>query len=569
MTGVILMMVATAVFLPFATLGVDPHHDGIMLKPALDVLSGQVLFKESFSQYGPLTTYLQALALGLSPTLLSLRLLTVAAYAGSLFFLYLAWREFLPRFLCVVAAFGYVLYAPFYDPYWPMLPWSSALALLFQSVALWALLRIVRGDSPALWSWGLGTACACTFWCRQPVGLVLGATVAGVAVVLHSTGWRPAGADIRKVSLRVLMGFASVSLPILAHIVFQGALADWWYQNILWPRQWAGRVDQTMFGAFSQKHLQAGEGLKLAGVLILVFLPALARRLRFGAGLPAWCDRAWAGGLVFVYLLFEYPSVRSCLLLPTGFGGGGWTVLITAGVVALAVARVWPLKKSDKARSHDKDAALATAGVSLGALLQLYPVPCMNHIYWSVAPALGLFVYGVWRLTRAKAALYGTLLAGLLLPAAREKYVLAQYTFGMMSVELQAPAVLKGMRVEPEQAAAYGRINGLLDRVLANHPDKTGLLYGGDALYLAFFSNLKNPSAYYVEWPMLGSRDERKARLDYLLGEKPVLILNQREPEMVSRFMAVIPDVGYRVVLHEPELRVWIALPVEEAEGLK
>jgi hypothetical protein len=108
----VLAVLAGGIFARFADLTVDPHHDGIMLKPALDVLSGQVLFKDSFTQYGPLTTYLQALALGLSPTLLSLRLLTVAAYAGSLFFLYLAWREFLPRFLCVVAAFWYVLYAP-------------------------------------------------------------------------------------------------------------------------------------------------------------------------------------------------------------------------------------------------------------------------------------------------------------------------------------------------------------------------------------------------------------------------------------------------------------------------
>lgn len=34
---------------------------------------------------------------------------------------------------------------------------------------------------------------------------------------------------------------------------------------------------------------------------------------------------------------------------------------------------------------------------------------------------------------------------------------------------------------------------------------------------------------------------------------------------MVKRFMAVIADVGYTVVLQEPELSLWVALPSQEA----
>jgi hypothetical protein len=57
--------VTVAVFTPFARLGIDPHHDGIMLKPALDVLAGETLFRDTFSQYGLGTTYMQAAALWL------------------------------------------------------------------------------------------------------------------------------------------------------------------------------------------------------------------------------------------------------------------------------------------------------------------------------------------------------------------------------------------------------------------------------------------------------------------------------------------------------------------------
>ena len=38
-----------------AVLQVDPHHDGVMLKPAFDVAAGQTLFRDTFTQYGALT----------------------------------------------------------------------------------------------------------------------------------------------------------------------------------------------------------------------------------------------------------------------------------------------------------------------------------------------------------------------------------------------------------------------------------------------------------------------------------------------------------------------------------
>ena len=44
----------------FAHLDPDWHHDGILFKPAVDVAAGLSLFKETFTQYGALTTYLQA-----------------------------------------------------------------------------------------------------------------------------------------------------------------------------------------------------------------------------------------------------------------------------------------------------------------------------------------------------------------------------------------------------------------------------------------------------------------------------------------------------------------------------
>src|SRR5260221_5007561 len=169
-------IVLLALLLPMACIGVDAHHDGVMFKPALDVYSGQVLFRDSFSQYGLLSSYLQAAALGIEPTLRCIRLLNVAGYVVTLVFLYAAWRVILPRSLLVVACILFILFIPVYErnymsgDFWMLLPWSSVFSMMFQSVGLYALFRVIQSQQPERWSIVLGMACACAFWCRLPVG---------------------------------------------------------------------------------------------------------------------------------------------------------------------------------------------------------------------------------------------------------------------------------------------------------------------------------------------------------------------------------------------------------------
>ena len=62
-------------FRHFAVLDPDWHHDSILLKPALDVLRGQTLFSDTFTQYGALLTYLQAAAMKLRVEEIPVRLI--------------------------------------------------------------------------------------------------------------------------------------------------------------------------------------------------------------------------------------------------------------------------------------------------------------------------------------------------------------------------------------------------------------------------------------------------------------------------------------------------------------
>ena len=61
----IVFAAATVFFSFWALMGIDPHHDGVMLIPAVRVAAGQVVFRDVFCQYGLLVPLLQGAAVAL------------------------------------------------------------------------------------------------------------------------------------------------------------------------------------------------------------------------------------------------------------------------------------------------------------------------------------------------------------------------------------------------------------------------------------------------------------------------------------------------------------------------
>lgn len=122
----------------FATIGVDAHHDGIMFKPALDVAHGKQLFRETFTQYGALTTLLQAASIKIfGEYLIVIRLLTAFFYGLIAAVLYFVWRSFLAEKLALLGAFLFPFLASYHVV--AFLPWASVQALFFQSLAFLVL----------------------------------------------------------------------------------------------------------------------------------------------------------------------------------------------------------------------------------------------------------------------------------------------------------------------------------------------------------------------------------------------------------------------------------------------
>jgi hypothetical protein len=554
----------TAWLLPMANYGVDPHHDGIMLKPALDVLAGQTLFRDTFTQYGALTTYLQTMALWCHPALSSLRVLTLAAHGITLLYLYAAWRLILPRSLTVLSCGVFILFIPCYErdwlgAYWMLMPWSSVFALMFQSVALYALFRMILGGQPVRWAALLGAACACVFWSRAPVGILMTGGLAVIWLALGWTGWTPPGASQGAVLAGLLGGFALVHGFMLGAVLLAGAGPEWWYQNIVWPRKWVQQEVVLTWRQFLTVFVHPGAAAWLLALPLLVLGLRQAKRLR--PGLPAWLPAAGYAGLGSL-MIWQHDRVLAALALRTG----GWTALVPLVVLSQALVSLWQaFRPRDRPAAPEYHLVAAGTVLAVGALGQYYPLPDPWHILWSMGPALGLWAFVLWRWLDWPAPVVALALAAAFLPAA---YAKARSTVQAQHepwVTLEAPAVLRGMKVLPDQARLYPPIADTVARVLQHRPDLPAAVIGYDALYLCFVPNLANPLPYFVNWANLIDAASEQKRWQYIHDVRPLIFFERANWSAVGEFYQ---RENYVPLLYVAEIALEIAVPREIANEL-
>lgn len=553
-----------ALLIPLASMGVDAHHDGIMLKPALDVLSGQVLFRDTFTQYGALTTYLQALVLTIHPGLLTLRLTIVGVYAVSLFFLYIAWRLLLPRLLAIAAGALFVFFIPAYEKnwlneYWMLLPWSSAYALMFQSIALYAMLNVIRHEQAARWAAILGLAVACIFWCRQPVGIVTTGCIAVIWLALHLTGWTAPDDSKSRIVGRMVGSFFAVHLLILAGIWLSGGGPEWWYQNFVWPGKFAATVATAYWKVYSRDFLHPILAGWLLVILAAAALPAIL--IRRGRRLPTGLTIAWYVGAGLV-LAWQHERVPGILHLRDG----GWTMLIPGALLIQAGVSLWRgFARRRESKPLDYYLIAAAAAFSLSSLVQFYPLPDNWHTTWALGPTLGLFVYSLWRWSGWSAPVTTLVLSLALVPSFAYRLRAAQSALAEPYVKLTHPEVLSGMKVSPAQAALYTEVSKVVDRVVQIQPDIPGVLLGNDALFLCLIPNRANPLPYFVSWPMLTDSIGERQRWSYILRVRPLVFFHKTDWSIVNRFYR---ENRYIPIAYFHAEGLEIAIPRETADAM-
>jgi len=204
---------------------VCPNHSGSILKMAVDVSEGMVLYRDTYSQYGPLPTWIQALAVVLfGKNLIVIYLVTAIAYAIAVWSFYFIWLRILPWWGAGLSVCVLVSTLPYVG-----LPWSNYFLTTFAVLATYSMMRFMETDRRWL-VFLTGLLLGCAVLCRQQGLLVFGSFLFFVGSL-----WHVAGMKLRRVvAIAGLLcsGCALVVGAFFAWLLLTGAVTDWYLQTI-------------------------------------------------------------------------------------------------------------------------------------------------------------------------------------------------------------------------------------------------------------------------------------------------------------------------------------------------
>jgi hypothetical protein len=257
-TGLALFTIVTTT--PFAFRDPDPHHDGIQYGAALGVSEGLHLQSEVFSQYGPVTAWIQGMTLWLfGPELIWIRLLHVFLVMAIAIAMYLILiRTFGLSALAALAPIAWVASSPDWTverPYYQFWPWPSLLFEFFAVITLllWLKSREMDSFQQGQTLYMSGVLVGLSGFTRSQNGLFLFLAMAVVLLVIDRI--KIGG---RQRFLFFSLGTLSAGGAILAYLAITSSLDDF--------------VDQAIFGPAT---VYGGKLIDIIYLCDKYFIPAL------------------------------------------------------------------------------------------------------------------------------------------------------------------------------------------------------------------------------------------------------------------------------------------------------
>jgi hypothetical protein len=518
--------------LPFARLDIDRHHDGYMVAQALAVHQGFTMHSQVFGQYGPVTPWMQSLALFLPVgPVLALRIANSALIAITVFAMAdmgrvrpLAWP--ISRRVGWWSAIAWFLLADVWVGI-PMLPWPPVLAVALTVLGIYFLTRALalremgKARRASLEGIVAGAALGLVPFTRLSFG-VSSLLVVGVcgAIVFVLRGRR-----LGPASWSVLAGVGLTFGGVLLVLLGTGSLDDYVAQAIIWPLQWADNASES--GGWDTWNNLARVYREQAIPVVLVGLVALASWRRGAltrAGhrkLKAIPALALGAGVIVVLWENRAGLVSSWSDSSGGLlSARGWYVLLTAPnwdylyfflVLASAVCVVtvvvliaqWIHARRICASSIPW---LGLVGLTVASLTMVVPVWDTRHTWWALPCGLLLIFAGLERAGILRTPAMNPLaipMAAILVMAVHSG---ATY-LRVMRVEGPPGSVSQGMLIDSSARDSIAVDTEFLGRELRGAPQVLFLVGDGDLS--VFDGRYRSPDAYFVDWggsPALSGR---------------------------------------------------------------
>jgi hypothetical protein len=462
----------------FSRIGVDPHHDGIMLKPAFDVARGSMLFRDTFTQYGALATLLQAGALLLfGKYLVTIQLLTAFFYGLIAALLYVIYRRIIPAFLSALSVLLWIFMAPYFLALF--IPWASVYALFFQLLGTYFIIKYEERANAWYLFW-TGVLTSAIFFTRQPGGVFMLAAVYAYLFCTFITKNHPLRKFIHALYLYTC-GVALTTSCFLIWITANGAFRDFWLQSIQFAYNFgANRPTATLYGVISELFpSDKSMGFKSIGLLWSVF-----------------------------------PIV---------------TILV--GVASL-ITLMW------KRNIKQAKTVLIIAAIGLSAWNQYYPLNDERHIYWGGTQMFGLLTFTLYTVSgyvlsfvprhRRKLTIVLTCIA---LAYCFGPYITLRINDAVEKlrtpyVTVSSPDILRGMLMPAGDAQFYSFAASIITTYFQNNPHGNVVNLSRDALYGAFDPRIRNVSPLTVNWwELYGIYPDFYAHIEsYIQANKPLVV---------------------------------------------
>jgi hypothetical protein len=551
----------------FSTLGIDPHHDGIMFKPAIDFAEGKILFKESFTQYGALTTILQGVSLILfGKYLIVIKLLTALFYSLIATLLYLIWKNVIPKYLALISCLIWLLLAPYFV--WPFLAWSSVYALFFQMLSLYLLILFIKKSKKYLLFMS-GFSAALCFWCRQPVGIFLICAITIFIIVYCQYKRDYLKSKIITIVSPMFGAIVCTSLFIF-WLLINGAIYDWYLQSIKAIYLFASSHSISLLSTSSPGASTSSPATSTSSPGALTSSPgALTNSPATSTSSPATSTSS-PGALTSSPgtstsspgALTSSPGISTIspgifkvinnVFLPFYVGRIQataqialvrivWTIIPIINII-IFLALIKSLKSNQ--RNPNNEIIMAILIISFASLLQNYPIPCIRHMYWAETPMIGMVIYGYREIINKKSINKKSMLLILLIFITFSPDMIFRVYQGYekikkYNVSFEYPPVLLGIKSYSDDVTLQKKIAKKISEYY-NKSGSAGIInLTGDALYLTYIKDNKYFHKIYINWLNNLYPDYCEKLNKKIVNDRPIILKSIKDQAIPGYITAV------------------------------
>jgi len=490
--ALVVLLIATLVFLIAAPLDPEPYHDGSQLPAAIAVADGLRIHQDVFSAYGFLTAWLQGAAVFLfGPYLVTIRIFTAIVLISVSILIYILVRWTSGKSLTAVGiAVLWTLAWPGASVIWgtPLLPWPSVVFLAFQLAVVLLTLRALLSSKPKQRNslfFVAGIFLGLAVLTRINYGFFLAIALALSLLILHQFDYLTAK-NWLSVSLGTLI---AIAIPLSA-LALQGGFTAFWDQSILGPIQGKAIVKATEWFYLENGYLWGSALLAIAlGLIILLGnqqrIPPAAYKVLVTISVFAmilWTSTAVEASPLRQLILSRLtwaPALDGQVLQPM------YLAAIITPLVAVVTALLIFTKSQRIAMPKDKIFLVLFSLTATASLVQLYPVADPNHLWWAAPIPLALAVYALRGLVKsgnrwAVSALF-------IVPSISIALVAQVEFINRPRVEITS-GTLSGMRIAESLYPSVAKVDALLINVepgTAEFKCKDGLFAVWNGQYLA------------------------------------------------------------------------------------